>query len=82
MITKALHPNIEGNPRTNLTRKALAAQADLIVQNAVDFAAHDHVVIGNPGQELTEIKKILSISGKTLTLSANLINTHAEPLNN
>ena len=78
MIIKALHPNIEGNPRTNLTRKALAAQADLIVQNAVDFSAHDHVVIGNPGQELTEIKKILSISGKTLTLSANLINTHAE----
>jgi hypothetical protein len=78
MITKALHPNIEGNPRTNLTRKALAAQADLIVQNAVDFAAHDHVVIGNPAQELTEIRKILSISGKTITLSAVLSNTHAE----
>lgn len=78
MITKALHPNIEGNPRTNLTAKAASGQADLVVQNATDFSANDHVVIGNPGEELTEIKKISSINGKTLTLSANLTNTHPE----
>ena len=78
MIVKVLHPSIDGNPRTNLTTKALAAQADLVVQNAVDFAAHDHVVIGNHGEELTEIRKIESISGKILTLSAVLSNTHPE----
>jgi len=78
MITKALHPSIDGNPRSNLTAKALSGQADLVVQNAVDFAAYDHVVIGNPTQELSEIKRILSISGKTITLNANLTNTHPE----
>jgi len=78
MIVKALHPSIDGNSRTNLTAKAASGQSDLVVQNATDFSAHDHVVIGNPGEELTEIKKILSISGKTLTLSANLTNTHPE----
>lgn len=78
MIVKALHPNIEGNPRSNLTTKAVSGQADLIIQNASDFAVDDHLVIGNPAEELTEIKKIASISGKTITLSANLVNTHPE----
>lgn len=78
MIVKALHPSIDGNPRTNLTIKALAAQADLVVQNPTDFSANDLLVIGTHRQELTEIKKILSISGKTITLSANLVNTHPE----
>jgi hypothetical protein len=78
MITKALHPEISGNPRTNLTTKANSAQANLVVQNAVDFSANDMVVIGIPGQELTEIRKIASISGKTLTLSAVLTNTHPQ----
>lgn len=78
MIVKALHPNIEGNPRSNLTTKAVSGQADLIIQNASDFAVDDHLVIGNPAEELTEIKKIANISGKTITLSANLVNTHPE----
>jgi hypothetical protein len=76
MIVKALHPNIEGNPRSSLTVKALLGQTSLVVQNGVDFAADDYVVNGNPTEELTEIKKITSISGKTITLSSNLINTH------
>lgn len=76
MIVKALHPDISGNPRTNLTAKAASAQAVIVVQNATDFNANDMVVIGNPGEELTEIKRISSISGKSITLSANLVNTH------
>jgi len=78
MITKALHPDISGNPKSNLTAKAVAGQADLVVQNAVDFSANDHVVVGNPTEELTEIGRISSISGKTITLVANLVNTHPE----
>ena len=78
MIVKALHPSIDGNPRTNLTTKAASAQAVLVVQNATDFNTNDMLVIGNPGEELTEIKKIASISGKSLTLSANLVNSHPE----
>ena len=78
MITKALHPSIDGNKRSNLTAKANSGQTDIVVQNAVDFSIGDFLVIGNPGEELTEIKKIASISSKTITLSANLTNTHPE----
>jgi hypothetical protein len=78
MIVKALHPSIEGNPRTNLTTKAVSGQADLVVQNSVDFSAGDFVVIGLPGDELSEIKKISSITGKTITLTASLTNSHPE----
>jgi hypothetical protein len=77
-MIKALHPSIEGNPRTYLTIKANAAQADLVVQNASDFDADEYVVIGEPGQEQTEIKKIGSVSGNTLTLSSNLGFSHPE----
>lgn len=78
MIVKALHPSIDGNPRTYLTVKAASGQADLTVQNVAGLSANDMLVIGNPAEELTEIKKISSITGKVITLSANLVNTHPE----
>ena len=78
MIVKALHPNIEGNPQSYLTEKANSGQSDIVVQNASEFSANDHIVIGNPGEEQTEIKKIDSISGKTITLSANLTHNHSQ----
>lgn len=78
MITKALHPSIEGNPRSNLTTKAASGQKSLVLQNASDFAADDFLVIGNPAEELSEIGKIASISGKTITLVENLVSTHPE----
>lgn len=78
MIIKSLHPSIEGNKRSNLTAKANSGQTDLVIQNATDFSAGYFIVIGNPSEELTEIKKIASISGKTITLTENLTNTHPE----
>lgn len=78
MIVKALHPDISGNPRSNLTTKAASGQAVLVVQNAADFSANQFVVVGNPGEELTEVRKISSITGKNITLTANLNNTHPE----
>ena len=78
MIVKALHPSIDGNPRSNLTAKAASGQANIVVQNAVDFSANMMLVIGNPGEELTEIRKIASISGKVITLSDVLGNTHPQ----
>jgi hypothetical protein len=50
----------------------------MTVQNVAELAANDMLVIGNPAEELTEIKKISSITGKVITLSANLVNTHPE----
>jgi len=78
MIVKALHPSIDGNIRTFLTTKANAAQAVLVCQDPSLYAQNDLLVIGNPTEELTEIKKITSITGKSITLSANLVNAHAE----
>jgi hypothetical protein len=78
MAIKAIHPSIDGNPKSYLTAKANSGQADLVVQNVAEFNANDYVVIGEPTQEQTEIKKISSISGNTITLSANLGFTHPE----
>jgi len=77
-MIKALHPSIEGNEKSYLTSKANAAQADLVVQNASGFSAAQYVVIGEPGQEQTEIRSISSISGNTITLGSNLGFTHSE----
>lgn len=77
-MIKALHPDISGNPSTYITAKALSAQAVLLVQNASEFSVNDFVVVGNSTEELSEIRKISIISGKTITLSANLNNTHSE----
>lgn len=78
MIIRASHPSIEGLNRTFLTTKANSGQKDLVCQNSGGFAANDFVVIGNPSEEKTEIGKIASISGNTITLAANLGQVHAE----
>ena len=74
----ALHPSIEGNPKSYLTAKANSGQKDLVMQNAAEFVAAQYVVMGEPTQEQTEIGKISSISGSTITLVANLGFTHPE----
>lgn len=78
MIVKILHPSIDGNPRSNLASKAASGQNTIVIQNASEFSVNDFLVIGVSGEELTEIRKIASISGKSITVSANLINTHPE----
>jgi hypothetical protein len=78
MITYGLHPQVEDNYRSFLTARAVSGQAVIALQSVSELAVNDLLCIGIQEQELTEIKKILSISGKNVTLSANLDNTHAE----
>ncbi len=78
MIIKALHPNIKGNPRTNLTEEALKNQNELTTQNSIDFHVNDFIVIGNPKEGQTEIRRIANVNGKRFTLDANLLNTHPQ----
>ncbi len=78
MIIKALHPDISENQKTFLTAKAEAGENSLVFQNPSNFSLNDYIVIGNPGEELTEIQKISAISGKTITLASNLDNSHPE----
>ncbi len=78
MIIRAIHPSTDGNQKTNTTEKANSGQAILTVQNTTGFNVDDLLFIGEPKQELTEIAKISSISGKEITLSTNLTNTHSQ----
>ena len=77
MKVKALHPSVS-NIKSYLTAKANSGQKDLVVLNATNFSANQFVVIGTLGEESCEIGKIASISGNTITLTANLGVTHAE----
>jgi len=45
---------------------------DIVVLNSNGFAANDYIIIGNPGDEKTEIKKISSVTNHTITISAGL----------
>lgn len=50
-----------------------ASGTDLIVRSNNSFAASDLIVVGNPSEELTELKKLNGISGNThLTLASTL----------
>lgn len=77
MKVKALHP-ILSNEKSYLTAKAASGQTKLNVLNASTFAQNDFVVIGISGEKGTEIKKIASITGNEITLTANLVTTHGE----
>ena len=46
------------------------AGTSLSVENAQGFLANDYLVIGRTGSEKTELRKIASITGNTITLSA------------
>ncbi len=78
MFIKGSHPAVEENYRSYLTAKALSGQAGMYVQSVADLAVNDFICIGLPTEDLTEEKRILTIVGKLITLSANLDNTHAE----
>jgi hypothetical protein len=77
MIVKALHPDL-GLVKSYLTAKANSGQAFCNVQNSAEFNVNDMVVVGILGEELTEICRISSISGKQITMAANFVNTHPE----
>lgn len=68
--------------KTTLSSDALSNQSTLQVENIVTFSVNNFLAIGHIGSETCEIKKIQSISGKTITLTSSLDHLHkkTEPI--
>lgn len=62
--------------KTTLSADATHNQATLQVDNILTFSVNNFLAIGHLGSESCEIKKIQSISGKQITLAANLDHSH------
>lgn len=60
------HPNLEDSEVTWLTQQAFAAAAAITVQANDSFAASQYVVIGKPGEERSEIRKVSTVTGNSL----------------
>lgn len=64
--------------RSTLTADAAAGQAVLNLEGIQGVAANQYVLIGTAGSENTELKQILSVGGKQVTLTSNLANDHLQ----
>lgn len=63
---------------TELSAGAAASQANVVVVNPQGYATNDYVLVGDVGSDRAEIKKILSITGQTITFSSNLSLDHTK----
>lgn len=71
------NPTIENTYKTFLDIAYTVGGVSLTVKSNVSFADNDLIVIGNPSEELTELKKINSVSGTTVfNLSSTLNSNH------
>lgn len=77
------HPDLSQSSFTNLKTGVAKDATQFFVQNVSGFAANDFVVIGVPGAERTEIRRISSIVGaETVNITAPLSFAHSadEPI--
>ena len=70
------NPDISNKERTWFTAASLATATSLTVRDSTNFAANDYGVAGNVGEELTECKKISSITSTTAIAIAAMTNPH------
>ena len=72
------NPDLNREETTHVgTDYAVSAGTALVVASNDDIAANDYLVIGNPGEEMTELGRVSSVSGATaVTLSAALKFAH------
>jgi hypothetical protein len=64
------------NEQSDFSQPASVGDTSLVVQNSVGFAVNDYLVLGNPGDESTEIVKIASISTNTIGLVSAMKQSH------
>lgn len=68
---------IRGKAKTYISTSAASASGTLTVESIATFADNDFLIIGNLGEERTEIVQINGTpSGTTLTLQANTVHRH------
>lgn len=61
-----------------LTNNYASGVSAVVVDNGTNFAANDYILLGNFGQESTEIIKINTVSSNTLNLATTTSFSHAE----
>lgn len=61
-----------------LTTNYASAVSSIVVTNGTNFAANDFVLLGEIGNETTEVRKIISVTTNTLALTAATGFAHAE----
>jgi len=72
------NPNLDNAEKTYLTAQYTTGTT-LSVVNTFAFANNDFLVVGNPGEEKTEIKKVSSVASDTsFTLASALKFSHAK----
>lgn len=73
------NPSVERTYKTYVDSD-YSSGTTLTVKNNASFAANDLIVVGEPTEELTELKQVSSISGSTtITLSSALSFAHQKP---
>jgi len=77
MIVKISNPSIGENEKTYLSADVVAGDTSLSVQNNNGLSADEYVVIGNMGEEQTELRKISSVSGNTTIVIDALVFPHS-----
>lgn len=65
MLVIAENPTYRDAERTFLTDPLSASGTTWLVKNTAGFVANNYAVLGNPGQDKTEIKKISSVDSVT-----------------
>jgi len=68
-------PEIQDNERTFLDADS-AIGASSVSAAAVNFSANDYVVIGQPGNERTEIAQVSTATATTITFNGTLVFAH------
>src|SRR3990167_2908639 len=73
-----VYPDLKDYPQTTISTATTAGSTTaLTVQNNSFFSSNDYIVIEDPGNELTEIKQISSVSGSTtITVSSAVSFSH------
>lgn len=71
-------PDIYAFEKTYLSGDEAIAQTVLSVISSENFAANEFIVIGTPGAEQTEIRKISSVATGTITVTAAITFDHAQ----
>ena len=70
------NPDINNKERTWMTAASVAAAVSLTVRDTTGFTANDYVVVGNIGEELTECKKLGTITAPVTLAIAALTSAH------
>lgn len=68
-------PNLSGN-NSSFFEADLASGQTTITANGSFFAADQYIILGQPGQEKSEIVKISTVNNTTITLTAGTVFSH------